>query len=176
MTPITHGLLGWCLSQKLEHRKDRIVITTASLLPDLDGVGAIISIDYYAKYHHVFGHNIFFGLLLSLLSYLYCGQKWLTFVLCFLSFNSHILGDLLGSGMGWGIPYLWPIFSHVYEFSPPFQWELNSWQNLVITIILIMVIFYIGVKKDRTIVEIFSQNKDKEIVNILKKWFGKSLR
>ena len=114
-------------------RRDRILVTVASLLPDFDGVGAIISIDYYARYHHIFGHNIFFGVLLSLIGFKLGVERIKVLLLVFISFHSHILGDLLGSGAGRGVPYFWPVSQTMYEFSNEFQWELDSWQNLLVT-------------------------------------------
>lgn len=171
MTPITHGLIGWISSTPLSERKDRALVTIAGLIPDLDGMGALIDIEYYSKYHHVFGHNILFGILAAGSSIIISKNKKLTPLLVFLSFNLHILGDLLGSGAGWGIPYFWPVNKFVYEFSPPFQWELDSWQNLVATIICIILIIRIAVKKKRTIVELISLKTDKKIVDVFNKWF-----
>jgi membrane-bound metal-dependent hydrolase YbcI (DUF457 family) len=171
MTPITHGLIGWIASTPLKERKDRAFVTIASLIPDFDGMGAIIDIEYYSKYHHIFGHNIFFGFILVLVSLLISCNKKLTPILVFLSFNLHILGDLLGSGSGWGIPYLWPINKHVFEFSYPFQWELDSWQNLLATVICIVLIIRISIKKKRTIVELIHLKTDKKIVDVFNKWF-----
>jgi membrane-bound metal-dependent hydrolase YbcI (DUF457 family) len=171
MSPITHGMTGWIISQPLEKRRDRLFVTLASLLPDLDGAGAIIDIDYYAQYHHTFGHNLFFGLLLLLVAWRYGTDKWRTALLAFLSFNSHILSDLLGSGNGWGIRYLWPVQNFMFEFSPPFQWELDSWQNLLFTTICMFIIIIIGLIKSRTIVELFSVTADEKVVTIFHRWF-----
>lgn len=175
MFPITHGLIGWSIAQPLKTRKDRMLITAASLLPDLDGLGALISIDYYSKYHHVFGHNFFFGLGLSLLAFLFAQQKKIASFLVFISFNSHILGDLLGSGAGWGIPYWWPLDSKVYEFTPPFQWELDSWQNFLVTFVCIIFVILCAVFKGRSIVEIFSVKADREVVKVFRKWFKRGI-
>jgi inner membrane protein len=172
MSPITHGLIGWLVSQPLSNRKDRVITTSAALLPDIDGAGIIISIDYYSKYHHVFGHNLLFGLLLSAISYTLAKEKMKAAILVLLSFNTHILGDLLGSGAGWGIPYWWPLSKKQYEFSAPFQWELDSWQNLLATFLCILLIVFMALKKDRTVVEIFSENADKKVVAVFKKWLG----
>jgi inner membrane protein len=165
-------MIGWLISQPLEKRRDRLLVTAASLLPDFDGAGAVISIDYYSRFHHVFGHNVFFGLILLLIT-LKCGvDKLKVSILVFISFNSHILGDLLGSGAGWGIPYFWPFNKTMFEFSHPFQWELDSWQNLIVTIICIVLIIIFGLLKKRTIVEIFSVNTDYKVVEIFNRWFA----
>lgn len=171
MFPVTHGLIGWSVAQPLNERRDRVLVTLASVLPDLDGAGALISIEYYSKYHHVFGHNIFFGLILSGLAATFSKDKLKTSALVFLSFNTHILGDLLGSGFGWGIPYWWPFHKKVYEFMPPFQWELDSWQNVLTTFLCIVFVIYCAVKKNRTVVEVFSTKWDKAVVEVFKKWF-----
>ena len=174
MFPITHGLIGWSVSQPLKHRKDRIVVTIASLSPDFDGAGAIISIDYYSAYHHVFGHNLVFGLLLSAGAFFYCRQRFKAMLLVFISFHSHILGDLLGSGEGWGIPYFWPLYEKKFEFAPPFQWELDSPQNLLVTFLCIVYVIICAIRKDRTIVEVFSKKADKLVVGVFKEWFDRT--
>ena len=92
-------------------------------------------------------------------------------MLMFISFNSHILGDLLGSGHGWGVPYFWPLNKTIYEFSSPFQWELDSWQNLLVTAFCFVVIIIIGVRRKRTIIEIFSIKTDNKVVAIFNRWF-----
>ena len=175
MSPITHGMMGWIISQPLDKRRDRILVTSASLLPDLDGAGALISIDYYARYHHIFGHNIFFGLFLCLLGLKFGVNKIKVSILVLLSFNSHILGDLLGSGAAWGVPYFWPVSKTVHGFSYPLQWELDSWQNILVTGICIVVIIIFGLIKKRTLVEIFSVSADAKVVSVLNRWFGRSL-
>lgn len=164
-------MIGWIISQPLEKRRDRLFVTTASVVPDFDGAGALISIDYYSEYHHVFGHNLFFGLLLLLVSMRLGFDKRKVPLLGFISFNSHILGDLLGSGAGWGIPYFWPLDKITYEFSYPYQWELDSWQNLVVTVICIFVIIALGYSKKRTIVELFSASADLKVVEVIDRWF-----
>lgn len=90
----------------------------------------------------------------------------------FISFNSHIVSDLFGSGAGWGIPFFWPVNNVMFEFSYPFQWELDSWQNLLITSICIVFIIILGLFKNRTIVEMFSVNADEKVVRIFHRWFG----
>lgn len=78
MSPITHFLAGWAVSNaaKLEKR-DRILVTLAGFVPDVDGIGVIWDImsrsgrfEFNQRYHHVFGHNIFFGILITALALL----------------------------------------------------------------------------------------------------------
>lgn len=174
MTPVSHGMIGWLIAQPLIHRRDRILVTVAALVPDLDGLGLAVSLDYYSKYHHVFGHNVFLGLLLALVTLLYGIEKFKCAMLVFVAFNSHIFTDLLGSGVGWGVPYFWPLNDHVFEFHPPFQWELDSWQNFVATVIFLIMIVFVSVHKKRTIVETFSLSWDLKVVAILNRWLRRS--
>lgn len=174
MTPITHGLISWVSTYPLRDRKDRILVTTAGLIPDIDGVGAIISIDYYSKYHHILAHNIFFGIIISIIALLISKQKKLTAFLALLSFHLHLICDLFGSGAGWGVQYFWPINNINFEFKAPFQWELDSWQNLVVTAICIAIIIFISLKKNRTILEVINVKMDMTVVSVFKKWFLRS--
>jgi hypothetical protein len=70
----------------------------------------------------------------------------------------------LGSGAAWGIPYFWPLDKTIYDFAPLFQWELDSWQNLLATILCMVVIVFIVLRKNRTIIELFSLKVDKELI------------
>ncbi len=173
MTPVTHGMIGWLIAAPLKSRRDRIFVTAASLLSDLDGLGLLVSIEFYGKYHHTFSHSIFFGLLLVIGYWFFALEKWKSALCILLSFHSHILGDLLGSGIGWGIPYFWPLHKEKFEFSPPFQWELDSWQNLVITIAVLLIIMFIARVRKRTPIEIIHLETDKKVVEVLNRWTEK---
>lgn len=164
-------MIGWLIAQPLGTRKSRLIVTVSAILPDIDGIGAIFGTDYYARYHHTVGHNLFFGLSTSIILSLICEDKKKTLSFTLLAFHSHLLGDLFGSGEGWGIPYFWPYLKKIYELPFQFRWELDSWQNLVVTFLCVMLIIYCALKKNRTLVEIFSEQKDRMVVNIFKSWF-----
>lgn len=169
MLPTTHAIISWSISQPLQNRKDRIIITATSIIPDLDGLGVLFSIDFYSKYHHTIGHNLLFITLTSLVLSLFSKERKRVFLLSLISLHAHLLGDLLGSGTGWGIKYFLPFNEYYLEFAPPFHWELDRWQNLVITALLIIYVLRQGVKKERTIMEIFSLRLDQKIVQAIKK-------
>lgn len=63
-------------------------------------------------YHHLLGHNLFFGLFVTVIAFLLSSRKWITAVLTILSFHVHLAMDLAGSrggdGFQWPIVYLWP--------------------------------------------------------------------
>lgn len=108
MSPVTHLLTGWIAasaSTRLDHRA-RLVITIASLAPDLDGLGIIPEVLtsgsnhpllWYSSYHHVLCHNLAFGLVLVLAGWMIGARRWLTAFLVLASFHLHLAGGLIGS-------------------------------------------------------------------------------
>ena len=174
MSPITHALIGWTLSQPLTKKRDRCLATVAAIVPDIDGLTLLGGVDLYHEFHHTFGHNIFFGFMFSAFSTWKSPEQKKVFLLGFLSFHSHLVCDLLGSGADWGIYYLWPASRWEITSFPPFQWELESWQNIITTVIFMIIVMGIGIKKRRTIVELFSTNADEKFVAILRKWSGRN--
>lgn len=173
MSPITHALIGYLIADPLPSRSDRRWVTVAAVAPDIDGLTALVSTELYGEWHHTFGHNIFFGLAFSACAFAFTRSRS-TALLALISFHSHLLADLLGSGEGWKIAYGWPLFKNGIEFAPPLQWELNSWQNLLVTVVCLVAIAIIGVRKRRTVVEVVSARADAKVVSILRERFSKS--
>ena len=172
MSPITHALTGWLIAQPMQTKRDRAVVALAAVLPDVDGLSILGGVDWYARIHHTFGHNLFAGILISGFAYKICDAKKIAAIMAFVSFHSHILGDLLGSGAGWGILYFWPVSDIIYTFSPPFQWELVSWQNFVFTVLCLILMAWMAVVKGRTIIELVSLEADRKIVYAVRKYFS----
>lgn len=170
MSPITHGLIGWAVSRPLKRKQDRMLVTLAALVPDIDGLTLLGGVDLYHEYHHTFGHNVFLAVAFSSLAFLSGEERKKTFFLAFLSFHLHLVCDLLGSGADWGIFYLWPVSRMEITSFPPFQWALGSWQNLVVTIGILFQVCRTGVREGRTVLELVSEKADKEFVGILRKW------
>ncbi len=171
MAPITHALIGYLVSDSLPSRRDRIWVTIAAVIPDLDGLSALGGEELYGEWHHTFGHNVFFAIAFALAAYAFT-RSMRASILAFISFHTHLLGDLLGSGQGWKIEYLWPFSRYGVEFAPPFQWELNSWQNVVVTIGCLIAIAWIGLRKKRTVLEVVSSKADARVVEILERRFN----
>jgi len=45
MSPITHFLTGWVVANSAQlNRRDRILVTLAGIVPDLDGIGIVAEI------------------------------------------------------------------------------------------------------------------------------------
>ena len=183
MSPLTHFLLGWSVAgtdTSLTPR-ERAAVTLAGVVPDIDGMGVIWDLisrsgnfDFYQRYHHVFGHNLFFGLLVAAWGLLFGVRKRLVAALMFVSFNLHLLGDLLGArGQGddfWAVPYFWALSARDYYWSG--QWPLNGWQNFVITGVLLSLIFYLAVKRGYSPVEMVSTRADQAFVRTLRNRFS----
>jgi hypothetical protein len=126
----THIISGWCVGATLSTTpRERIACMMAASLADLDGAGIVFGQEHYQRWHHVFGHNVFYGIVLAgLCSRLaHSGRRAWVFVLCLALFHLHLVMDYYGSGQGWGIHYLWPVSDWLWI--NPNAWSLGAWQN-----------------------------------------------
>ncbi len=182
MNPITHILTGWCLAEAFPSlsRREKGLVTLAAVAPDLDGLGLIAELAtrdtahpllWWTEYHHVLGHNLLFACVASLFA-----RRFLTGALVFLAVHLHILGDLAGSrgpdDYQWPIPYLWP-FSNSPQLAWSGQWYLNAWPNIVLTIALLAMTFYLAWRRGYSIVGLVSSRGDAAFVDMLRKRFGR---
>jgi inner membrane protein len=156
MSPVTHFLTGWVFANcaKID-RRERALVTLASVAPDIDGLGIIPELLtrnsahpllWFSMYHHSL-HNLAFGLVVAAVAFALANRKWKTGLLAFVSFHLHLFEDLLGSrgpdGDPWPIPYLKP-FSSAMELTWQGQWQLNAWPNVAITVALLMATFWLA--------------------------------
>lgn len=125
----THVLSGWCVGNLLTlSRRERFCCMLAASLPDLDGFGFLISQALWWDFHHVLGHNLGFGVLLSAVLAAFSHHRLKAFVVYLILFHLHLLLDYYGSGPGWGIAYLWPLAEgHLMN---PAAWTFDAWQNV----------------------------------------------
>ncbi len=178
MSPVTHLLHGWALAQFLGERRDRIIVTVAAVVPDVDGLGIVPEIltrhsthplNWFSEYHHLLAHNLWAALLTTVAAAALARKKAATALLACASFHLHLLGDLLGSrgpdGYQWPIQYLYPVSSKEWTWSG--QWSLASWQNVVITIALLVFAWYVARVKRITPVEMFSTCADAAVVRTI---------
>jgi inner membrane protein len=188
MSPVTHFLLGWVAANASEAttRKERALITLAGVAPDVDGLGLIADLltrkferplDWYSQYHHLLAHNLGFCLLVVAFACLMAKRKLQTAVLVFLSFHLHLLCDLMGSrspdGYQWPIVYLFP-FSKALQLTWSGQWELNAWQNFVITGVALAWVFAIAIKRGVSPLEMISESASRRFVDTLRRRFQRS--
>lgn len=185
MSPVTHFLIGWSVANMSSiSSKERLMVTLAGIVPDIDGAGLILDflgphkglpLEWWGKYHHVLGHNIGFGLFLAMAAFAFSTRRWMVGFLVMVSFHLHLIGDLLGSkgpdGYQWPIPYLLP-FSDAWQWQWVGQWQLNSWQNLVITGIVTGYMFYLALKYEVSPLEIISSKANTAFVDTLRRRFG----
>jgi hypothetical protein len=159
----THILSGWCAADCFQLTpRERFFAMIAASAADLDGLGIIVSLECYVEYHHVLAHNALFGVLLATVLALFSRHRIKTFWLYLALFHLHLILDYYGSGLGWGIHYLWPFSDH--EFLNPTAWELNSWQNIVTTSALLIWTIVIAIKKHRTPLELLLPSLDRRFV------------
>ena len=184
MNPATHFFLGWLVANGAAiSRRDRALVTAASIVPDLDGLGLVVDLisgdtshGYYwfTRFHHVVGHNALFGLALTAAVFAAAKRKWTTALLCLVGFHVHLLGDLVGSkgpeDSYWTIPYLWP-FSY-REWVWQGQWLLNAWPNVLITAVAIALTGYLAWRRGFSPVGLFSPRADRAVVGALRGRFG----
>jgi hypothetical protein len=185
MSPVTHFLIGWSVANMSNlSRKERMIATFVGILPDIDGAGILLDffgthkglyLEWWGKYHHVLGHNIGFGLFLTIAAFALSTRRWILSFLVMVSFHLHLIGDLLGSkgpdGYQWPIPYLLP-FSDAWQWQWAGQWQLNAWQNFVITGIVTWHMFYLAWKNEVSPLEIISSKANTSFVGTLQRRFG----
>jgi inner membrane protein len=185
MNPVTHALISWGLANtcKLE-KKDRILVTAAGIIPDIDGLGIIgdffsrhpdQTFDLWSRYHHTLGHNLLFSLIVTFAAFGLSARKKASALLVFLAFQLHLFCDVVGArgpdGYQWPIPYLWP-FSDRLQLTWSGQWALNAWPNIAITLVMIGFTLYLAWKKGFSIIGIFSEKADQALVFSLRNRFG----
>src|SRR5712691_7605597 len=105
MSPVTHFLKGWVFANCVQlDRKDRALVTLASVAPDADGLGIIAELLtrnsshpllWFSRYHHSL-HTLVFALVIAAVSFGLAKQKWKTGLLALLSFHLHPLRRLPG--------------------------------------------------------------------------------
>lgn len=159
----THILSGWCLAGLLPlNKRERLFCMLAASLQDVDGLGIVMSEELYWNYHHYAGHNIFFGLLMSVGFTAFSSRRTLAFFTYLTCFHLHLLMDYVGSGPGWMIHYFWP--AHDYGIKTDIGWPLDSWQNRVAFALLLLMTIAIGFWKRITPLELLAPRLDRKLV------------
>lgn len=185
VSPITHFFMGWAVANAVPSlgKRDRAIVTLASVVPDLDGLGIIVEkltqnsghpLYWWSDYHHTLGHNLGFALVVTAIAAIFARQKFVTTPLAFFSFHLHLLADLVGArgpdGQQWPIPYLLP-FSDKLQLTWAGQWALNAWPNIVITALLILLALVLARRRGFSPLEMFSTRADAALVGALRSRF-----
>jgi inner membrane protein len=174
VSPVTHFFTGWVLANCAPlQRRDRALVTLASVIPDVDGLGLIPQLltansahplMWFSRYHH-FLHTLLFAAIVAALAAV-ASRRWIMALLAFLSFHLHLVEDVVGSrgpdGYQWPIPYLKPWSSVQNAWSG--QWALNAWPNAAITAALIFISLWLAWRRGYSFMEMFSRKADVGLV------------
>jgi inner membrane protein len=182
MSPITHFFMGWAVANSVPSltKRERAMVTWASVAPDVDGLGIVAErltqhsahpLNWWSDYHHVLGHNIGFALAVTIVAGIFAQRKFTIPLLVLFSVHLHLVADLVGArgpdGDQWPIPYLLP-FSNQRQLVWSGQWALNAWQNFVITAALIIVTIILARWRGFSPLELFSRRADSVFVATLR--------
>ena len=185
MSPVTHFFMGWAVASTIPSltKRDRALVTWASVIPDIDGLGIVAEVltrnsphplTWWSDYHHVLGHNLGFALVVCAVAGVICKDRIKTTLLVGLSFHLHLLADLAGArgpdGDQWPIPYLLP-FSSKLQLTWAGQWALNAWPNLLTTAVLIGLAVVLAHRRGYSPLEMFSKRGDAAFVHALRNRF-----
>jgi inner membrane protein len=185
MSPVTHFLAGWVIGLPVGlTRRDRALVVLASLAPDVDGLPVLIdfargrhagSLELWGRFHHAAAHKVTYAVVLALVCLLIARRRYVTAGLAFFAVNLHFLCDIIGSrgldGYQWPIAYLMP-FSQKWQLDVPWQWGLNAWPNIAITVALLGFTLYAAWVRGYSPVGMFSTRADRAVVTTLRRRFG----
>ncbi len=181
MNIITHFFIGWNTGLRYSRQmRDTVLLTAASVIPDIDGLGAVIDLarggeaEFFSAYHHKFGHCGLFCLLLIPLIYWFSRRSWRLVAWFTAIFHLHLLCDVIGArgpdGYQWPVYYLWPFSDNGIIWSG--QWHINAWPNMLLTFLLIMDFLRQSAQVGFTPLCIVSRGADRVLVTTLQKRFG----
>lgn len=172
----------------LQSDRDLGLVTLAGLAPDLDSLGILVdgfnhltgraASDYYAAWHHWLLHGVAGAILISALAALKAKERARVFIVALGAVHLHILADVLGSrgpdateGI-WPLYYLGPLTSKTGVLLWRDQWLLNGWQNVSLTVVLLVALFYIAWAKDRSPLLPWAYRSHRAFVTTLRQRFG----
>jgi LexA-binding, inner membrane-associated putative hydrolase len=183
MNPITHLLASWSLAEASElELPDRNLVAWCGVLPDLDGLGALVDIGnrvlrrpesvWYGQFHHTLLHGLFGAVFISSVLATRASRRGRVFLFGLVAVHLHLLCDLLGSrgpdaADVWPIHYLSP-FSERLSISWSGQWALNAWPNIVFTLALLAFAFYRAVSVGHSPVSLFGRRANELFVGTVR--------
>ena len=164
----THVLSGWCVANLAPHftPRERLLSMLAASLADLDGLSIIAGQEAYWDYHHTLGHNLAFGIVLSVALAALSKHRVLGFATYLALFHLHLLLDYYGSGPGWGIPYFWPFSTR--QWVNPDAWPFYSAQNIGAAVALTIWTAWIVWRRGRTPLETVMPGLDRQLVALVR--------
>ena len=173
----THIMSGWCIGSAVPGLapRQRLFCMIAATIPDLDGLSLLAGQNAYFQYHHRLCHNLPFAILsCGVMAALAWRRSWrgpLFLALLLALFHLHLVLDIVGSGPGWNIYYFWPFSNYAID-NRPWSWEFDSWQNRTAAGLFAGWMLLIAVFQSRTPLEALMPSLDRQLVQLLRKWFG----
>lgn len=187
LSPITHFLISWLVAdQVVETDRDRGLIALAGVAADADGAGALVDVanhvlgrpetSLYEAGHHWLLHGIFGCILISAVLTPLARARNRVFLASLLTTHLHLVCDLIGSrgpnpGDFWTIFYFGP-FTRYGEASWSGQWRLDSWQNVTITLLALLLTFHTAWRWARSPLSLLSSKVNEAVVSALRLRFG----
>src|SRR4051794_4727197 len=100
-------MLGYLLGLIGKARRKLVLYCIlGAVLPDIDAIPYLFGVEYYDRFHHTFGHNVFLWILFAgFVTWKF--RSFSAFLLSTVCFGSHLLTDYFLSG--WPIYFLWPL-------------------------------------------------------------------
>ncbi|GHU25576.1 hypothetical protein FACS189497_13420 [Betaproteobacteria bacterium] len=185
MSPVTHFLVGWVgFESCLRHQRDRTLVCLAGLAPDLDGAGIVIDLfnqlaglaetGFYQDWHRLYGHGISAAIVLTLLAAAVAHDRLRVAAAAFINVHLHFLCDLLGSRGStvddlWGLYYFGP-WNVADEIVWRGQWQLVSWQNTLISVVLMFILLERASRKGYSPLGCVSPRADQVFITVLRRW------
>ncbi len=174
MSPVTHFLTGWAVANSITlRRRERLLVTLAAVVPDIDGLGIVPElltrntshpVLWFTEFHHQM-HTLLFAVIVGAIASALAASKLKTGLLALLAFHIHLAEDIVGArgpdGL-WFVPYFQPFSPAQWAWSG--QWALNSWQNYVVTVALLLFAFYVARTYSRSPIEMVSSRADALLV------------
>jgi hypothetical protein len=100
--------MGWVVANSVPSlsKRERALVTWASVVPDVDGLGIVAEkftehsahpLNWWSEYHHVLGHNLGFAIVVTVAATIAAKRKFATALLVSISFHLHLIADLVGA-------------------------------------------------------------------------------
>lgn len=156
------------------------MLTLCGLAPDVDGLGLVIdqvnsllgnTTTYWSQYHHAL-HSLVMSLVVSAIAFsLARSRRLLMSAGAFLLFHLHLLCDLMGSkgpdNYPWPIPYFSPL-TNSEGFTVDWQWPLNGWQNIGLTLLLVVITYRLIRFHATSPFELVSERLNRTLVTLIR--------
>ena len=178
-------MVGWVGLERLQpSMRDKTLVALAGIAPDLDGLGIVVDFaarqlglpetNYYQAYHRVYGHGLPVALVISGIAAALAERRAFVALWAFVAVHLHFVCDILGS-RGASPDDIWPIwyfapFTTKVQIEWLGQWELVSWQNTTISVILMAILLWRAARNGYSPVGAISKRADRTLVATLRKW------